>query len=68
MINPYVPDPSYESDMTLLSIVRTVQEVLWLEANGTWNADKEWTPDTLDEVADALINEGLRPYPIPEDH
>lgn len=64
----YVPDPAYETNTTLLRIVEMVQEALWLQPDGTWDPDKEWDSDIINEVADALIYEGLRPAKILEAH
>jgi len=48
-------DPD-ELDMeTMVSILRQVQDALW--PNGC--RDHEWSPDTVNQVADALIQGGI---------
>jgi len=57
----------------LVRIVGRVQQVLWLNQDGDgtfWNPDKEWDAETIEHVADALIDFNLRPkniasYPTP---
>lgn len=44
----------------LREIVNHIQTILWREA-GEWNQDKEWNPDTIEEVARTLDAHGLRP-------
>ena len=58
-------DPGYESVWTLSEIVRNIQQLLWLdtdESGDYWNADKEWNVETIEHVAQVLIDEGLRPH------
>jgi hypothetical protein len=48
----------------LVRIVDHVQQVLYLTANGqemTWNPDKEWDCETIEYVAEAMIDAGLKP-------
>lgn len=42
-------------------VVERIRAVLWQERAGTWNADKEWSADTLDAIASILINAGFGP-------
>ena len=48
----------------LADIVEGVQSLLYLdmdEGREFWNADKSWTPDTLDDIARKLAEYGLVP-------
>ncbi len=49
----------------LVEIVARVQGLLYLdmdtEGREFWNADKSWTPDTLDDIAGKLAECGLVP-------
>lgn len=62
--------PSKRPKSTLVGIVETIQEVLWLDRDEDevpfWNKDKEWTVGSIEDVADALIRAGLRP-PVSDD-
>jgi hypothetical protein len=57
----------------LRDLVGGIQEILWkqtLNANTDspdhfWSADKEWSWDTLDYIAAALEDHGLKPVNLP---
>ena len=40
--------------------VQRIQDRLWLDIDGSYNADKPWYPDTIDEIAAILAECGLR--------
>jgi hypothetical protein len=48
----------------LIDIAERLQAVLFLdvdEIGGYWNADKEWSPDTLDAIGQIADDYDLRP-------
>lgn len=48
----------------LLDVVERIQAVLWLEPDErdeTWNPDKEWDSETIEQVAAVMTEHGLRP-------
>jgi hypothetical protein len=59
------PDPSSLARSDVATVVRHIQQILWLDidddGNDAWNADKEWSADTIEDVASVLIKAGLRP-------
>lgn len=47
-------------------IVDSVQKALWQDQDGDWRPDLEWNPNTLDEIAYAMTESGLKPPDEPE--
>jgi hypothetical protein len=48
----------------LVHLVDHVQQVLFLDADARgmmWNPDKEWDSETIDSIAAAMIDAGLKP-------
>jgi hypothetical protein len=45
----------------LETIVNAVQVILWFDEHGYADQDKEWTPATLEEIAEVLEMAGLKP-------
>lgn len=49
----------------LADIVERIQNILWLDqdegGDDAWNRDKEWDSGTAEDVANVLIEAGLRP-------
>lgn len=72
------PMPRLDDDRSvdlegLIAFAKRVQEVLFLDVDyigDYWNADKEWSPDTLDAIGNYADEYGLRPkygdYHLPE--
>ena len=72
---PWPVHPDSIKARVLREIVRDIQRILWLdemeadEQGGQgavtyfWNPDKEWSPDTLEEIADVLAEHGLNVLP-----
>lgn len=52
-----IHDPDELGRDELVAILRKVQDALWPGGD----RDHEWSPDTADEVASALIDGGLGP-------
>ncbi len=52
-------NPQDVQDEDLRWIVEQIQSALW----PTGDRDHQWSPDTLDEIAGALIDAGLGPDP-----
>lgn len=55
------PDPSSLSQEKLVGIIESLQVILWGDDDGSPDADKEWSCDEIEQVADTLASEGLRP-------
>jgi hypothetical protein len=48
----------------LLDVVERIQAILWLEQDErdeTWDPDKEWDSETIEQVAAVMTEYGLRP-------
>lgn len=54
------------SKQALLDIIGRIQAILWLDDDDGdgeyWNKDKEWDNETLDFVAQVLVEHGLSPH------
>ena len=50
------------------TLIRAIRRVLYWDAkNGRWDPDKEWSIDTVEEVALAIDEYGLIPARPPEE-
>jgi hypothetical protein len=45
----------------LETIVAAIQAALWFDEHGDPDLDKQWTPDTLDDIALVMDSFGLCP-------
>jgi hypothetical protein len=52
--------PGLLNDEQRIRVLESVQAVLWLDGE-SWNGDKKWNSETIDEVARIMANFGLRP-------
>jgi hypothetical protein len=55
------PEPSNLTDAYKTNLLTTLQAILWGDENGQPKPDKEWDADTLEMVAEALEDAGLKP-------
>jgi hypothetical protein len=44
-------------------LLREIQEILWPDGD----IDRQWSPDTLDEIAHAMIRDGWCPSEVREE-
>lgn len=44
-----------------VSAIESIRAILWQEADGHWNPNKEWDEETLEYVAGVLVDLGLQP-------
>jgi len=59
-------DPADLDYNDLVEALRTIQAILWLDTStGTWDPDKEWSADTIEDVGGVLIDNGLNPIGRP---
>jgi len=52
-----LPDPHKLGPFAAAETLKEIQEALWRGGD----ADHEWSPDTLDEIAKVMHNAGLGP-------
>jgi hypothetical protein len=55
------PDPMGLTKEELADLVGRLQGILWAGEDGKPDDDKEWECDTIEHVADALSDFGMKP-------
>ena len=54
--------PEHLTSCTRTDVLRKLQHILWCDDDtGKTNPDKEWSPDTLDDIAEVMRDAGLAP-------
>ena len=59
--NYMLPDPTELSIADLVGAVQEIQHTLWYVFNQGVDPDKEWTVETIEEVARSMVHHKLGP-------
>jgi hypothetical protein len=62
------PDPGADiCESSRIEILMELQDILWGDADGNPDPDKEWDASTIEQVAEMMTKHGLKPKELSDD-